>query len=123
MTTTMKLMYRGVSYDYQPTVIETTEAEVGGKYRGLDWRFRNLKKAPAQKPTLDLVYRGVAYRTGNANPVVTQPKVTTPVAIPSVRDKARALFWANQQAKLHRQQSMFSRLAERVGLISQHQLV
>ena len=40
----MKLNYRGVSYEYNPPVIETYEAKVAGKYRGLDWRFRNICK-------------------------------------------------------------------------------
>ncbi|MCU0534327.1 MAG: DUF4278 domain-containing protein [Hydrococcus sp. Prado102] len=39
----MKLTYRGVSYEYNPVVVETTTGQVGGKYRGLDWRFRNWR--------------------------------------------------------------------------------
>jgi hypothetical protein len=57
----MKLCYRGVSYDDQPLVVETTVGEVGGKYRGQDWRCRNLKKPPVLRPTVNLTYRGVKY--------------------------------------------------------------
>ena len=57
----MKLMYRGVSYDYDPLVVETTVAEVGGKYRGQDWKLCNLKKPPLLQPKVNLTYRGTQY--------------------------------------------------------------
>ena len=40
----MKLCYRGVSYDYEPLVMETTVVKAGGKYRGQDWLLCNLNK-------------------------------------------------------------------------------
>ncbi|AFZ18224.1 DUF4278 domain-containing protein [Allocoleopsis franciscana] len=57
----MQLCYRGVSYDYNPTSVETFEGEVGGKYRGLPWRHTHLKlhKGLGIKPIFDLYYRGV----------------------------------------------------------------
>ena len=57
----MELMYRGVSYDYDPLVVETTVAEVGGKYRGQDWKLCNFKKPPLLQPKVNLAYRGVQY--------------------------------------------------------------
>jgi hypothetical protein len=118
----MKLTYRGVSYEYTPPTIETTEGELAGKYRGLDWRFCNLKKAPVQQATVELMYRGVAY--GSAEQAPTVP-VRQPIAVPSVapavsaslfEDKARSLMMSNCRAIKKRQQSMLSRLASEVGL-------
>jgi hypothetical protein len=60
----MKLTYRGVSYDYNPPVVQTNTSDDVGKFRGVDIRFRTVQKAPVQQPTLDLVYRGVAYQIG-----------------------------------------------------------
>ena len=57
----MQLIYRGATYSYIPSEVETNLAEVCGKYRGLDWRFRNLKKPPMLQPTVNLKYRGVYY--------------------------------------------------------------
>ncbi len=34
----MKLSYRGVSYEIEPSTLEVTEGEVGGLYRGQAWR-------------------------------------------------------------------------------------
>jgi hypothetical protein len=62
----MKITYRGIDYDYTPPAVETAETSEVGTYRGVDIRFRTVKKAPVQQPSLDLVYRGVAYRTGEA---------------------------------------------------------
>ena len=73
----MKLQYRGVSYEYNLPEVETTLGEVGGKYRGLDWRFRNLKKPPVLQPRVSLKYRGVYYQTGTTpTPNSTQPTNT-----------------------------------------------
>ena len=57
----MELCYRGVSYDYEPLVMETKVGKVGGKYRGQDWRLCNLKKPPILQPKDNLAYRGVNY--------------------------------------------------------------
>ena len=70
----MKLIYRGVSYEYNPPVVETVEGKVGGKYRGLDWRFHNLKKPPGLQPSVNLTYRGVTYAN---RPTVTTETVPT----------------------------------------------
>jgi hypothetical protein len=40
----MKLNYRGISYEYNPPEVAVDRGTVAGKFRGLDWRFRNLKK-------------------------------------------------------------------------------
>jgi hypothetical protein len=108
----MKLTYRGVSYDYNPVSIETTEAEVAGKYRSRDWRFRNLKKPPVLVPTANLTYRGVAYHQQETIPSVK------PVEVPviSTEAKARALMFNHSKTIKKRQQSLLSRAATTIGL-------
>ncbi len=109
----MKLHYRGLTYDYTPPVVEMGEEKVGGVYRGLEWRFRNLKKAPVMQTNLDLKYRGVAYHVG-AEAEVSAPVVTAEM---SVGDKARELMIARDRTIKNRQQSMLSRLSAEVGLV------
>ncbi|WOD39153.1 DUF4278 domain-containing protein [Nodosilinea sp. E11] len=125
----MKLTYRGVSYDYTPPVVESNVTDDVGKFRGVDIRFRTGKKAPVQQPTLDLVYRGVAYQTGTpeAAPVVA-PAPIVAIAAPapvapattitplSTEDRARMSMMGRHRSVKQRQQSMLTRLATEAGL-------
>jgi hypothetical protein len=127
----MKLTYRGVTYDYNPPKVEYGDRTQAGKYRGVDVRFRNIKKPPVLQPTLDLIYRGVAHTIGDtevtnagveakqaaqpalaADPTKTAGKAITP----SVQDQARFLMMGHHKAVKRRQQTMLSRLDARVGL-------
>jgi len=111
---TMKLSYRGVTYSYNPPEVETTLGEVAGKYRGLDWRFRNLKKPPVLQPTASLKYRGVYYQTGTKpTPNSTQPTKTPAF---STQEKARSLMHNQKRTLKNRQQSMLYRAAAELGL-------
>jgi hypothetical protein len=117
----MKLSYRGVQYDYNPPVVETADTSDLGKYRGVDIRFRTVTKNPVQQPTLDLVYRGVAYQTSLA--AETTPAVAAVAAIAkapkttlSVEDKARTMLLGHHRNVKRRQQAMLSRSASDVGL-------
>ncbi|TVQ06895.1 MAG: DUF4278 domain-containing protein [Leptolyngbya sp. DLM2.Bin27] len=123
----MKLTYRGVSYDYTPPTVETSVTDDAGKFRGVDIRFRTVKKAPVQQPTLDLVYRGVAYQSGTpAAATVVTPAVEAPAvalspaastaATFSTEDRARMSMMGRHRAVKQRQQSMLSRLATEAGL-------
>lgn len=114
----MKLTYRGVAYEYNPPVVETTLGEVGGKYRGLDWRFRNLKKPPVLQPTVDLTYRGVRYSRGTVPTV--EGTETAEVPALSTKEKARSLMLNHQRTLRNRQQSMLHRSAEELGLAAYH---
>ncbi len=107
----MKLTYRGVSYQYNPPT-EITEMEVAGKYRGRDWRFRNLQKPPILQPRANLTYRGVTY-TPASTPEVTEKQVT-PVA--STQNKARLLMIKQSQKLIKRQKTLLNRLAAEIGL-------
>ena len=59
----MKCSYRGVTYESKPTILETMEGEVGGKYRGQDWRYNYPRHIPQLQPKVYMQYRGVAYST------------------------------------------------------------
>lgn len=129
----MKLTYRGVSYDYTPPTVDLKAVDEVGKFRGVDIRFRTVTKAPVQQPTLDLMYRGVAYSTGTvadvAAPVVAPVAPVAPVAAPvvadgvapvataiSTEDRARLRMVNRHRTVKHRQQSMLARLATEAGL-------
>jgi len=108
----MKLTYRGVTYDYNPVTVKTETAEVAGKYRGLDWRFRNLENPPTLQPSANLTYRGVKYNhPGSQIP----SKSKTPAHL-STQDRARSLMLGHTRAIKKRQQTMLSRLAMEIGV-------
>ncbi|WP_088890125.1 DUF4278 domain-containing protein [Leptolyngbya ohadii] len=109
----MKLNYRGVSYEYNAPKVEYGDPTQVGKYRGLDIRFRNIKKAPVLQPTLDLIYRGVAH---TANPAPATETQTEKVPALSVQDRARVLMMDRHRSVKRRQQAMLARSDERVGL-------
>lgn len=108
----MKLTYRGISYEYNPTIVETNLGQIGGKYRGLDWRFRNLKKPPMLIPTVDLKYRGVNY---NQPGTVVTGKVAQTNPTISTQEKARALMRNHSQDLKKRQQVLLSRLTAEIN--------
>lgn len=68
----MKLVYRGVSYEYLSMTIDTIETEEMGKFLGNNYQVRRPIYQPKQVK-LNLVYRGVAYNTDETIPVKTKP--------------------------------------------------
>ena len=119
----MKLTYRGVQYDYTPPSVEMQDTSEAGTYRGLDIRFRTVKKAPVQQATLDLVYRGVAYRTGDTTTEAVPAQVpaapvtaATPATLANVELQARTMLTNHHRNVKRRQQAMLARLATDVGL-------
>jgi len=122
----MKINYRGVSYEYNPPQVEYGDLTQSGKYRGVDVRFRNPKKTPVLQPTLDLIYRGVAY---TANEVEVPAEVASVATVAdrteapatetsalSVQNRARVLMMNHHRKVKQRQQAMLSRSDARVGL-------
>ena len=105
----MKITYRGISYEYNPLVINTVEGKVGGKFRGLDWRFHNLKKPPLLQPPVNLTYRGVTY--------ANRPTATNSSTEPTIQEKARWLMLNKAKAAKNRNDSMLLRSAHEVGLV------
>ena len=47
----MKLTYRGVDYDYNPAVLDVTESEAVGQYRGQATKFSYVRHVPIPQPT------------------------------------------------------------------------
>ncbi len=120
----MQLKYRGLNYDYTPPQVEMKPTAVVGQYRGLEWRFRNPQKVPVLQANLDLVYRGVAYQTGQTGvngamegyraPEVQKPQATA--VANKTKDLARSLMMAHHTHIKKREQSLLSRSAAEVGM-------
>jgi hypothetical protein len=76
----MKLSYRGVSYETQPsTLLEMMEGEIGGQYRGQGWNYRYPRHIPQLKPQPYRQYRGVGYGTHSPSQT-TISDFTTPTS-------------------------------------------
>ena len=58
----MKLSYRGIQYNQEPTAVNVHSGRVVGKYRGADWQAHNLDRVPVRQSHPHLTYRGVSYR-------------------------------------------------------------
>lgn len=126
----MKLTYRGISYEYNPPEVESSNSDTVGKYRGLDVRFRNPKKLPVLQTNLDFKYRGATHLAARADEVQVTVPVSThvvPELVPAnpvkssqpvvgTQDKARSLMMGHHRTVKQRQQSMLTRLAAEVGL-------
>ncbi len=69
----MKLRYRGVSYDAEPSLLEVREGEIGGVYRAQNWKFHYPRHMPEPPPVNHLKWRGVSYCTGNATVTNCEP--------------------------------------------------
>ncbi len=80
----MKYCYRGVSYEREPLSLEVTEGEIGGKYRGKEWKHHYPKHIPQLAPKSNLQYRGIRYNR-----------------YPAIQTEARKAF---ELAELSRQQ-------------------
>lgn len=89
----MKLSYRGVNYEAAQSTLEVTEGEIGGLYRGQNWRFNYVRHIPEPAPVKDLKYRGIAYRTGKPTDtsVGTQPIGTLGRCTIAARNKREVL--------------------------------
>jgi hypothetical protein len=61
----MKLTYRGVDYESNPLAVELTPGEIGGNYRGQQWKRHYPRHIPVPQPVAELKYRGVPYCVGD----------------------------------------------------------
>ena len=59
----MKMKYRGNDYRSETSVMEMTESDIIGKYRGLECGYKLPKHIPQLRPKLGLTYRGITYNT------------------------------------------------------------
>lgn len=94
----MKRCYRGVHYEETPSPLDVTEGEIGGTYRGQNWRFRYLRHIPEPPPTHNLMWRGVEYQTGKPSVVKS-----TPVEPPMTMVGTRSWFMKNSRQKVFQQ--------------------
>lgn len=99
----MKLSYRGVSYESEPSILEMNQGEMGGKYRGQQWQYRYPKHIPQVQPKLYMQYRGVTYSTRSVprtvNSPVAQSELTgTFCPVPVKKDYQ---VFRNEMAKTH----------------------
>ncbi|MEY2985263.1 MAG: hypothetical protein RLZZ568_1880 [Cyanobacteriota bacterium] len=105
----MQLTYRGLTYDYRPPQVETSEAlGLTGSYRGLDYRFRHTSAKNVMPPNANLTYRGVAF-----NPA--QPLTPTDSDSVSFQERVRARLSQKTQAIKKRHQSLLLRLTAEMG--------
>ncbi|WP_414622358.1 DUF4278 domain-containing protein [Calothrix sp. CCY 0018] len=65
----MKLIYRGIEYEYAPETVEVTTEGVCGKYRGAEWKCHYSKHIPITHHAAELKYRGASYYSGNPQEV------------------------------------------------------
>ncbi|KJH70680.1 DUF4278 domain-containing protein [Aliterella atlantica] len=91
----MKLTYRGVAYEANNPVLELTQGEVSGKYRGAHWKPKYVKHIPVPPLAVELKYRGNSYSLGDPIDVeanllpkrfkvqITQEQVQAPIQLPA----------------------------------------
>lgn len=91
----MKLTYRGVSYDYNPAMLEVTESEIALRYRGQSNAYTYVRHVPIPQAAERLTYRGVAYQTTRRGQVIPADGAQKPatqsagigIRLASLRDK------------------------------------
>lgn len=119
----MKLSYRGVSYDYNPS--NTIKAEYPSvaanlKYRGASYRRGEVAKV--ERLGAIFKYRGVEY---TQTPIAQPEPVATPVAavvpaapepaVMTLEDRARMLTMNHNRFVRNRQHAVLARTAAEVG--------
>lgn len=118
---TMRLKYRGISYNYSPPAVNYGKVFGVGNYRGATYQHRDLREAPVPQVCADLTYRGIDYHTGESQ--ANQDNVASEVQLEIVRiewvsvaDEARWLMMNHHRAIKRRQQSMLGRLNSEIHL-------
>ena len=112
----MKLTYRGTQYENNTPVVETTEGQVAGKYRGLDWRFHGLKKTLHLQPRANLTYRGITYQVHPQAVEAPDTSVKPNTTCMTTEAKARNLMRNQVLNFKKRQKSMLSRANAEIGM-------
>ncbi|MGK7915449.1 MAG: DUF4278 domain-containing protein [Prochloraceae cyanobacterium] len=96
----MKLSYRGVSYENSQSILEVTEGEIGGKWRGQNWKYRYPRHIPQLQPKLYRQYRGVAYSICSQEEVTCVNVLKKPYKV--VANEEKNLNWGNIRRQLER---------------------
>ncbi|AFY66931.1 DUF4278 domain-containing protein [Geitlerinema sp. PCC 7407] len=95
----MKLSYRGVSYDYNPPVLDSVESELTGQYRGRPTIFHYARHMSVPQPAHTLTYRGAQYSTDGRVPAPKPVVDSLPVNVPLIYRSDVSSF--NAVAKTH----------------------
>lgn len=139
----MKLSYRGVDYNFNPSSLqargakhrlaEASKARALGAiltYRGATYTVDPSTETESARPGVPagatLTYRGFSYtvqptvQSVPAPVVAAEPAVVTSKKVPalSIQDQARALTMGHHRAMKKRQQVMLVRSAAEVGMTS-----
>ncbi|MEM1311116.1 MAG: DUF4278 domain-containing protein [Cyanobacteria bacterium P01_D01_bin.71] len=118
----MKLCYRGVSYDYTPPILEVTESEMLGQYRGRSLNFSYVKHVPFPQSEANLKYRGATYHTtryGEIEAVVQVRQPTQEVQFQPVFDSMAAARRSLLQEAAEMHQANIKRSLERRMQVAQ----
>ncbi|MDJ0900612.1 MAG: DUF4278 domain-containing protein [Xenococcus sp. MO_188.B8] len=57
----MKLHFHGQTYDSPHVELPVDEGQVGGRYRGSQWRIHRIHQQHRRQNSAQLTYRGVHY--------------------------------------------------------------
>lgn len=130
----MKLSYRGIAYDFNPSSLQARGAKhrlsnaakartLGAilTYRGAAFAIAPSNKTSSASPNVAsgtvLTYRGIRYivqPTLQAEPA--QAVTVTKASVRSLEDQARALTMNHHRATKNRQQAMLLRSAADIGM-------
>ncbi len=112
----MKLTYRGIVYEKNPSDVEVQDTGLHGNYRGRDISFKT-PNIETSFPDSVLQYRGVLYSPRHQQSLApTSTSEVLPALALSTNDEARSLMMRHQRAIKVRQQALLERAAEEVGL-------
>jgi len=57
----MQYHFHGATYEHDPSVVPVSEGQVGGKYRGAEWKTHVVNVPSHPRQPRQLRYRGVMY--------------------------------------------------------------
>ncbi|GAB4378253.1 MAG: hypothetical protein Kow00121_29640 [Elainellaceae cyanobacterium] len=101
----MKLTYRGVQYDYQPTSVDFVDSGLSGQYRGQRVNFTYPRHVPVPQTVATLRYRGVTYSTTANGGTKVMVQSAHPEMAPGEKPIVVALPLATQLRRLNDSES------------------
>ena len=87
----MKMCYRGVSYDYNPTQIQVLESSNDVKFRGNTYKPNRVALELKVQDKENIVYRGVAFSERTQTRFLGQVCEKNPVGLTVPKKKTRFL--------------------------------
>ncbi len=106
----MKLCYRGAGYDHTPPVLEVTESELLGQYRGRPCHFTYVRHIPCPQPVAMMKFRGHAYRTTPSGGIEPLPPISAPTPSPLSQARRHLLEEATRVHQENIRRSLARRL-------------